>query len=275
MSKPISFACVGLHVQVRCAETPVTEALSLNFEAMLSDAVAADLVYEVHREAGTSLRIVRVGSRFEAPARDVGEVIYLLESDLVVQAQLRRRDLLFLHAAVLSHEGRAYLFPGRSGAGKSTTCWGLLQHGFGYLSDELAPVVMASAGVLPYPHGICMKREPPAGYALPDTALRTSRGFHVVPLPAIGHATEDPVPLGGIFLLEYDADAPEPSLSPVSTGEAAARLYPNILNALAHRKDGLEAAAALAAMAPAFRLESAELAQTCRAVVGCVETLER
>jgi len=52
-------------------------------------------------------------------------------------------------------------------------------------------------------------------------------------------------------------------VTPVSTAEASSLIYVNGLNQLAHEQDGLDAAVRIASHVPAFRLDSANLADTC------------
>ena len=256
--------------------------LRANFEAMVVGGGDPELRYDVHvepRPVGPeppggprgAIRLARRDSHFEGLARDVGELIYRLESDLVIQAQLRRPELLFLHAAALELEGRAYLLVGRSGAGKSTTCWGLLRHGFRYLSDELAPVALDSTVVLGYPHALCLKRNPPPGYPVPDTTMRTPRGLHIPINGSSLYAGDEAPPVAAIFFVEYDPSTRRPAARGITVAETTARLYPQILNALAHEGDGLTAAASVASAVPGYRLESAELGATCRAVRACID----
>ena len=61
-----------------------------------------------------------------------------------------RPDLVWLHAAVVARGGRAYVFPAASGQGKSTLVAELLDRGWHYLSDEVAPIDPASRAVLPF-----------------------------------------------------------------------------------------------------------------------------
>ena len=266
--------CVHRHVEIRCAARSTLDVLRKNFAAMERPPARPHIVYEVEAGEGREgLRVYRVGSGFDARASDAGALIYMLESDLVVELQLLRPDLVFLHAAALRRGGRAYLLVGRSGAGKSTTCWGLLRHGFGYFSDEMVPVAATSGAVLGYPHALCMKREPPAGFEAPAEAMRTSRGIHI-PLSGGGvQPVDQPLPLGGIFVVSFDPMAKEASTRPIGRAETAARIYPQILNALAHPGDGLAAAAAIAAAAPGYELDAARLADTCQAVERCIDSM--
>jgi hypothetical protein len=200
--------------------------------------------------------------------RSLGELTYVIESDLIVRLQIARPDLLFVHAAALEKEGAVHLVTGHSGAGKSTTCWGLLHERFRYLSDEIAPIEVETGRVHAYPHALCMKRDPPPTHPVPAGTRRTSRGLHI-PIGRDRLAAPDPPPvLKSVLFVEYDPERPEPAAHPVGPAEAMARLYPNVLNALAHENHGLSAVSRLSAQIAAYRLESAMLAPTCRLVVA-------
>lgn len=231
------------------------------------------LRYDIRSDTEGGSRLLRRDSDFQVDAMDVGELIFYLEGDLVVQLQLLRPELLFLHAAVLAFDGAAHILVGRSGAGKSTTSWGLLHHGFEYLSDELAPVMLDTKTILPYAHALCMKSEPPSSYPLSAGSMETPRGFHVPVSSMPSVSALERRPLRSIFLMEYDPELDDPTLCPIGTAEAATRIYPNILNALAHENDGLQAAADLARNARCFKLETASLPATCEMILESVKNL--
>ena len=84
-------------------------------------------------------------------ARDASEFLYKFEKDLTIQTQKLRRDLYFLHAATLELNCQALALVAPSGGGKSTMTWGLLHHGFKYLSDELAPIDLTTLRVHRFP----------------------------------------------------------------------------------------------------------------------------
>jgi hypothetical protein len=227
------------------------------------------LIYDLQPSLDGSTQIVRVGSKFSSSATDMGNLIYMLEADLVVQLQLIRSDLFFFHAATVTLDGNAHLLVGRSGAGKSTTCWGLQHHGFGYLSDELAPIQLSDMMVYPYAHALCMKAQPPASYPVPQTGWYTPRGIHIPISPGV----VGPLPIRSIFIVEYAAGRERPEIFAIGRAEAAARLYPNALNALAHAEDGLDAVAQIASAVPAFRVDSADLADTCNSIFATAREL--
>lgn len=212
--------------------------------------------FVIRREAGES-----------TCAEGTGMLLFHFEQDLTVELQKRRSDLYFLHAAVLERDGRALLLVAESGGGKSTTTWGLLHHGFRYASDELAPVDLATGQVYSFPHALCLKADPPAPYPLPDGVLRTSRSRHV-PVGLLPSAlAPSPLSPDTIVFLGYRPDLDRPTIRPMGSAEAAARLYVQALNPLAHPSDGIDAALQVVRGVRCFGLETAALDATCALVV--------
>jgi len=195
-----------------------------------------------------------------------GDLVFAVEKKLAVEAQLRRQDLYFVHAAVLASCDGAFLLSGESGAGKSTLTWALLHNGFEYLSDELAPIELDRLQVHPYPHAICLKSEPPVPYILPKGVLRTSRTIHVPVELLPSRACQKEQPLRFLFFVRYDPAASEPRITSISPVEGAARLYSNTLNSLAHTGLGLEQAISIAKNCKCFTVTSPSAELTCSAL---------
>ena len=189
--------------------------------------------------------------------------MFLLEKDLTVELQKRRPDLYFLHSAALERKGKACLLAADSGSGKSTTTWGLLHHGFAYLSDELSPVDLDSMRVFPYPHALCLKQVPPPDYPLPAETIDLGRTLHVPVRSLPSETITEPLPLGAVFLVKYCPRLAAPELRAISAAEAGARLYLTALNALSHPNRGLDAAVGIAEHVPCFAIHSAALPATC------------
>ncbi len=262
-------------VQVSCQNRAIFDLLANGYGSMLrQDGTRASLEYAVNEnnERGEYC-IVRAGCP-PLLAIDDGELIFLFEKDLTIELQRLRGDLYFVHAAALEFAGNGILLVAPSGQGKSTMTWGLLHHGFRYLSDELAPLNLRTMKVAPYPHALCLKREPPGTYPLPAQILRTSRTFHV-PTPMLPNQTlSQPVPVTAMFFLEYSPkDQTGATLQSISKGEAATRLFAQALNPLAHTEDGLPAAIAIACKAACYKLRSADLRSSCDLVSDLVSTL--
>ena len=163
------------------------------------------------------------------------------------------------------------LLAAESGSGKSTTTWGMLHHGFRYLSDELSPVDLATMSVFPYPHALCLKQDRLRPYALPPGALRLGRTIHV-PVDTLPAPTASgPRALGGVFLVTHRPDMAAPEMRSIGPAEASARLYVTALNALAHPNQGLQAAVRIAQHVPCFALSSSDLSATCALICSTVE----
>jgi hypothetical protein len=224
----------------------------------------ADLEYFLHRDLGGFV-LERAG---HPPLRadDEGRLLFEFEQEMTLALQRMRRDLYFLHAAALAVPEGAALFVGDSGAGKSTLAWGLLHHGFEYLSDELAPIDPRELRVHPYPRALCLKDLPPEPYTLPPDAVQTSRGFHIAP-HGRGPATAAARRVHAVFFLAPGAVARRaPAVRPMSRAEAGARLLANALNPLAHASHGLDPALEIARSAACFELFAADLRATCELV---------
>ena len=262
-------------VQISCQNRPIFDLLANGYGSMLrQDGTLASLEYAVNQnnERG-GYCVVRAGCP-PLPATDDGELIFLFEKDLTIELQRLRADLYFVHAAALEFAGNGILLVAPSGQGKSTVTWGLLHHGFRYLSDELAPLDLRTMKVAPYPHALCLKREPPEPYPLPAQILRTSRTFHVPPPMLPNQTLSQPVPVTAMFFLEYSPkDQTGATLQSISKGEAASRLFAQALNPLAHMEDGLPAAIAIACNAACYKLRSADLRSSCDLVSDLVSTL--
>jgi hypothetical protein len=233
---------------------------------MASDEAAPDLLFAISRDETTSVISIAQPGEPTISTSEIGQFLYELEGAANIACQLRRRDLFFLHAAVAEVSGRAHLFVAESGGGKSTTLWGLLHHGWSYMSDELAPIDLTTMHVDAYPRALCLKRRPPQPYPLPAETIETSWTLHVSTRDLPRVSPMNSCPLAAVYFLRYCPDASHPQIGPISVGEASARLYANTLNPLAHANAGLDAATQIAKNVSSFALHSADLAETCALV---------
>jgi hypothetical protein len=263
----VTLDVVGCRVRVRCLDPRAEVLVRAAYGALACDAPGADLTYAIgaHEPQGSCLH----APDHAVVAPDDSELLMHLETELSIEVQKRRPELFFLHAAALGQNGRAVLLVGSSGAGKSTAAWGLALAGFGYLSDELAPLDPETLEVATYPRALCLKADPP-GHPLPPCTLRTARTRHVPPDALPGGVAGGPRPVHAIFFVDHRAGTPEPSVAPVTKGEAAARLLANALNPLAHPAAGLDAATHIASAVPAFRLHTASLPATAALVTSAL-----
>ena len=206
-------------------------------------------------------------------ASDDGDFLFQMEKEITIEVQKRRSDLYFLHAAVLDYNGLGLMLVANSGGGKSTTTWALCHHGFRYLSDELAPIDLKLLEVFPYSHALNLKRRPPSPYELPQQTIRTSRTLHIPVTALPGGASRAPTQLAAFSLCRTVPTRGFPRARPISPAEAAARLFANALNPLAHAGEGLDGVFEIAVRCSSFELVTNDLAQTCAVVRQTMESL--
>jgi hypothetical protein len=266
-----SFDFFGIEVEVATADPDCKRLLSGNYSSFETQANNPTLTYSVHKCSDGGFEISR-GGEYPLRASDDGDLLFQLEKEITIEVQKLRPDLYFLHAAALDYEGLGLMLVANSGGGKSTTTWALSHHGFRYLSDELAPIDLRTLEVFPYPHALGLKTLPPSSYRLPRETIHTSRTVHV-PVEALpGGGQSVPTRLAAIFFVSYRPDA-FPRTVPISRGEAAARLFANALNPLAHPNEGLDGALEIATRCSTFELVTNDLSQTCAVVKQRMESL--
>lgn len=173
---------------------------------------------------------------------------------------LKRRSRFALHAAAMARsDGAVVLFPGASGAGKTTLALGLLRQGWGFLADDM--VFLNDHTVLGFADEVDVSEHTAALF--PDLAPALHR-------PAAGGRSKRPL------LIEEAFDAPpvrsgrpaaivfprvgvddESRLTPIGSDEALVELAPNVLltDAVASQAH-LDALGSLVRSTPSFALET-------------------
>jgi hypothetical protein len=242
----------------------VAAALDVVYREMRLEVDEIDaLPVEILEQAAPSARYeVRFAGRPVFAAETLGDLLHHLDNQLTIALERALPELYFLHAAALADASGATLLVGDSGAGKSTTAHALAAAGWDYLSDELAPIELATRTVLPYPRAICLKRAPPAPLVLPAGCLRTEWTLHVPPRALGCRVVTERVPLRRIVFVHYDPARSTPSLRAVSPGEAALRLYQAALNQLVHPFWGVDDTIGLVQSAGCFELLAAGIEET-------------
>ena len=141
---------------------------------------------------------------------------HLVTLFFVRSCEALKKHLLF-HAAVIEKGGRAGVFPGETGSGKTTLAAALVAEGYRYFSDELAVLNVDSLRVLPLPLPMSVKPESvrPLSHYYPGlrkcaTHLRTD-GKKVRYLPpsatAFAGIDDDPAPIDFLVFPRYTKGA--------------------------------------------------------------------
>jgi hypothetical protein len=114
----------------------------------------------------------------------------VLESDLQLFVAQHSRAFVFVHAGVVAIRGKAFVFPGTSGAGKTTLVRALLEAGATYYSDEYA-LLDADGRVHPYARALSVR----TGALGEKLRVPVSR--------ALARTGSRPLPLGAVVQTEY------------------------------------------------------------------------
>ena len=252
-------------IEIRSFSEQGSELLATSYGHLQVPEEATDLVYSIEEATDSGFLIRRQARSIHVPRAE--ELLPYFDDDLVVQLQILRPDLYFQHAAVVALDERAFLLPAPRGHGKSTLAWALLQHGLRYSSDELGPIDPIAMTVAPYSRAICLKKDPPPPYEAPAEFAHGHSTLHL-PVDCLAQPPIDgPIPLAGVFFPRFDPTSEEPQVQAIGTAAAAARLYSNALNPLAHPGSGLDAAVAIAANVLCYELISSRLPATCEMVL--------
>jgi hypothetical protein len=183
-----------------------------------------DVLYQLIGNDGLYTLLLDDRPLHKSPELDL--ILDRFASDVHHRVAERSESMLFVHAGVVSHRGKALVIPGRSRVGKTTLIAALLQLGATYYSDEYA--VFDDRGmVLPYPKRLAMR----------GRITREARQFKAA--EEFGSQTgSGAIPLGALAQLEH-----EPrhgwAVKAMTSGQAVLALLDNTVLARARTGDAL------------------------------------
>ena len=263
-----TFRVLGCSINVRFEDKLSFELIREGYSAFLTEPNPDSpfgLVCRISRSGNNDRWILQCENR-QISCHSTADLIYDFEKTMTVCVQKHRTELFFTHAAALSIDNRCVVISGASGSGKSTLAWNLCHLGFDYLSDELAPIHPTHLHVEPYPHALCLKTRPLSGPPLPKSTMYTSATMHVPAYELNNHKLEQPCPIDALVFIDSCRNGGDLRMDAISKAEAAARLYSNGLNQLAHIGDGLPPAAHIAGRVPSVFVTGGTVEERCRAI---------
>jgi hypothetical protein len=207
----------------------------------------------------TEVTLVRDG------AGDFDLVMHLLLAHVLPRVVSLRGDLMLHAAGAVGPSGRAHLFLGVTGAGKSTIVTELVARGWSLLDDDGVRVTETEHGLRAVPGGGGVR-------LLPDAAAALVADVEPGPPIAHGHpkrrfaadgrrlrVSVEPAPIAGVYLLERTAGR-RPSLERLGFARAVSTLTGHGFHLAdepaAITREAFERASRLAAAAPVWRLSS-------------------
>ena len=239
-----------------------------------ADAAPVEHWYSLTRaEAPAGAVDVRRDGEELARGQTAGDALAWVVWDVNRAAAASGAAHLLFHAGGIEADGTGVLLPGASMAGKSTLVAGLVRAGFGYLTDELAALDLATGRLVPYAKPITVK---PGSFAVlsdmgpaadgpsgPDPWA--GREWQVAVGGGTGRRIGRPCAPGFVVVPRYDAGA-ETTLTPLSETEAFFTLALHAVNLVPHGSAGTRALGRLARQCRCFSLTVSDLDEACRLV---------
>lgn len=237
----------GQQVTVRTDVAEMRDYVARTYELMLSERNGSPICHlEItHAAGGYALR----GASEIDHAGEISGLYEYLKYQLLVQFIRKRQDLLWLHAAAVERNGKALIVAGPSGQGKSTLSTRLCEMGWGFMSDDIAPVRMSSNEVLPFPQSPF--RRIGGGRVVDRPTLEgLEKEFVSIPAELI---RRKPATIAAIVFPSYRPGASS-ALIPMASGNAAFELLRSYTNFVDHKESGVARASELARQIPAYEL---------------------
>jgi hypothetical protein len=151
----LHFSLLGKDFLIRCAAEEISNNLLAVFAHLESDALQPAIPVDIVEFDGR-FYVYHLGSMVFGCLKQ--EHVVSAVTQTLLQIAYRYCDFLIaVHAAVLSVRNQCVIFPGESGAGKTTLATALVRDGFQYLTDEVALLDRSTGYIIPVPVSLRIK----------------------------------------------------------------------------------------------------------------------
>lgn len=175
------------------------------------------------------------------------------------------------HAGAVARHGSGVLLPAASFSGKSTLTAGLVQRGFGLLSDEVGAIELATGRMVGYPRALSLRSDVLSVLGL-DAGVGASLGdatARMVSSSALGGTVaEDGAQLRLIVLPRFDVGASGMECERLRPGLAAMGLLESSCSQQKLKEVGLDWVLDVAGRVPCYRLTYSNLDEAVSKVDG-------
>jgi hypothetical protein len=151
----LHFSLLGKNFLVRCAGEEIRNNLLEVFAHLQPDSLEPAIPVDIVESDGRFF-VYHAGSLVVGCVEQ--EHLVSMVTQTLLHIAYRYCDFLIaVHAAVLSVRNQCFIFPGESGAGKTTLATALIRDGFKYLTDEVALLDRSTLYVIPVPVSLRIK----------------------------------------------------------------------------------------------------------------------
>jgi len=170
----------------------------------------------------------------------------------VTRAAVTVTSSLLVHAGAVVHRGRALLFPGESGTGKSTMTAACVRAGMPYLTDEMVVFdLQDDAHITAWPRPLMLTSWSSTQFGLP---VGSGTAKTVVPPADLGAAVEaGPVGVGHVVVVRVGAECD--AVEPISPGQVITAILRSSFNHYRFGEAAWRTAVGVAQQASGWRLD--------------------
>jgi len=263
----VSFA--GSSVQIDCRGVQAVEIVDFLYRDLpASEGPSPHVTLKLRVEPEQDKVILRNGRVVHYKGCSVAGVGAALLQQTLFHLADKSEGGLLLHAAAAAWRGRAVLFPGKTGTGKTMLMSWLMTKGFEYLTDELVYVPFGSGKIDPFVRPLNVKSSGKEAltpgvidFEAVAPQLMSGPSVTLVPRSALGQrGTVGSTPLGAIVFPTFRPEGPF-VFSPLPRSAAGMGLMSCLINARNLPDHGFPEATRLAKSVRAFRLEYSNFSQ--------------
>lgn len=249
MQSSVAVEFLGHQVVVSADDERVIRRVASNFEAMrpVGGPAPSQEVLEFRRR-GNVYELLREGMPISS-APEKSEAQRMLRHEIIQSFVRVHPHLLWLHAGAAILHGRAVLFVGSYGRGKSTLVTHLCARGWRYASDDIVPVDLVTHRILPFLLTPVVRQD--IGRQLPRERLTELQKMKIS-LPASAHHRES-ASIGAIVLPTYRSGAAA-SFKPYSPSTVALDIIREGINCGRHGETTVKLCARLINEVPVLPL---------------------
>ena len=264
------FEAYGLRVGVRFNDPALLEQLGPHLPPGWRPCVSpeVDQIFSVWvsrrgARAGTVGRVYAGGQR-RALAKNPGQALDRLESEIRQRVAAAARGRTFVHAGVVGWRGQAILVPGRSRSGKTTLVAELVESGAVYYSDEFA-VLDRHGRVHPFAKSLSIRE----GGCTRHEVVRRRHAEEIG-----GSCGEGPLPVGLVVLTSHRPGA-EWRPATLTRGQAVLEMLAHTVPARLRPEASLAALERAVACATVLRGERGAASEVAARLLRQAEEAER